>query len=75
VQALGCHVAWIGPVEGPTASAWLPIADVGEQLAPIVEAVPGQLLAGHLAALAGVDGDNFRSDDDAFREARERYGL
>ena len=75
MQAIGCHVAWMSPVEGPSGSAWLPLADVGEQLAPIVEAVPTQLLAGHLAALADVDGDNFRSDDDAFRLARERFGL
>ena len=74
-QLLGCHVAWIAPVEGPEASAWLPVTDIGEQLAPLVEIVPAQLLAGHLAALADVDGDNFRLDHPGMAEGRDRFGL
>ena len=62
----GAAVAWASPVEGPEGATWLPLPDVGEALAPIVEVVPAQLLAGHLAALEDVDGDSFRLDDDAF---------
>ena len=36
--------------------------EVHEQLAVIIEAIPAQILAGHLAALAGVNGDSFRMD-------------
>jgi glucosamine--fructose-6-phosphate aminotransferase (isomerizing) len=74
-QLLGTHVAWVSSVEGPEGSAWLPVTDVGEQLAPLVEIVPGQLLAGHLAALADVDGDNFRLDHPGMAEGRDRFGL
>jgi len=75
VQRLGCPLAWVSPAEAPDGAAWLRIADVGEWLAPIVEVVPAQLLAGHLAALADVDGDSFRMDDPEFRAAREGLEL
>ncbi len=75
VRTLGCAAAWVAPVAAPAGTEWLRIADVGEWLAPIVEAVPGQLLAGHLAALAGVDADNFRADDPVFRQARTALEL
>ena len=50
----GCAVAWVAPVEGPEGSTWLKVADVGESLAPVVEVIPAQLLAGQLAALEDV---------------------
>lgn len=65
----GCAVAWVAPVAGPEGVAWLQVADVGESLAPLVEVIPAQLLAGHLAALEDVDGDSFRLDDEAFAAA------
>lgn len=65
----GCAVAWVAPVPGPEGVTWLQVADVGESLAPLVEVVPAQLLAGQLAALEDVDGDSFRMDDDAFAAA------
>ncbi|MPZ97877.1 MAG: hypothetical protein GEU80_00845 [Dehalococcoidia bacterium] len=74
-RTLGCDVAWIAPIDGPAGASTLRVADVGEWLAPIVEVVPAQLLAGHLAALAGVDGDNFRMDEPAFQRAREALEL
>ena len=45
------------------------MTEVHEQLAVIIEAIPAQILAGHLAALAGVNADSFRTwselrDDD-----------
>ncbi len=70
---VGLPVAWVAPVEGPAGTTWLKVADVGEQLAPIVEIIPGQWLAAHLAALQDVDADNFRRDE--FEQAYERYGL
>jgi glucosamine--fructose-6-phosphate aminotransferase (isomerizing) len=70
---VGLPVAWVSPVEGPPGAAWLKVADVGEQLAPIVEIIPGQWLAAHLAALQDVDADNFRRDE--FGAAYDRYGL
>jgi glucosamine--fructose-6-phosphate aminotransferase (isomerizing) len=75
VQRLGCDVAWVSPVAAPEGAHWLRVPDVGEGLAPIVEVVPAQLLAGHLAALADVDGDSFRMDDPAFKAAREALDL
>lgn len=65
----GCAVAWVAPVPGPEGVTWLKVADVGESLAPLVEVIPAQLLAGQLAALEDVDGDSFRMDDDAFATA------
>ena len=43
-------------------SPLLQVPEVHEQLAVIIEAIPAQILAGHLAALAGVNGDSFRMD-------------
>ncbi len=74
-QRLGCDVAWVAPVAAPEGARWLRVPDVGEWLAPLVEVVPAQLLAGHLAALADVDGDAFRMDDPAFKAAREALEL
>lgn len=70
---VGLPVAWVSPVQGPPGATWLEVADVGEQLAPIVEIIPGQWLAAHLAALQDVDADNFRRDE--FGTAYEKYGL
>ncbi len=75
VRTLGCEVAWISPVEAPDAAYRLAVPDVGEALAPIVEIVPAQLLAGHFAAIEGVDADNFRHDDLAFGAARAAINL
>lgn len=75
VRTLGCEVAWISPMEAPDATHRLAIPDVGEALSPIVEIVPAQLLAGHLAAIEGVDADNFRRDDPAFGAARAAIRL
>ena len=63
--AVAPAVVWVGP-EGsaPEGTTHLQIPHVHEQLAVIVEAIPGQMLAGHLAGLEGVDGDSFRMDDD-----------
>jgi glucosamine--fructose-6-phosphate aminotransferase (isomerizing) len=65
----GCDVAWVAPVAGPEGCTWLRVADVGEALAPLVEVIPAQLLAGHLAALEDVDGDSFRLDDEGWAAA------
>ena len=75
VRTLGCEVAWVAPVEAPEGTMHLRVPDVGEALAPIVEIVPAQLLAGHLAAIEGVDADNFRRDDPAFGAARAAIDL
>ena len=63
---------WVGPTGSCPAMPvdagkilHLPVADgVHEQLSPIVEAVVAQMLAGHLAAQGGVNGDSFRMDRD-----------
>eukprot|EP00746_Dinoflagellata_sp_MGD_P081966 gnl/MRDRNA2_/MRDRNA2_325613_c0_seq1.p1 gnl/MRDRNA2_/MRDRNA2_325613_c0~~gnl/MRDRNA2_/MRDRNA2_325613_c0_seq1.p1 ORF type:complete len:230 (+),score=35.28 gnl/MRDRNA2_/MRDRNA2_325613_c0_seq1:36-692(+) len=61
-------VVWIGPPGScPEAEGITHLevaADVPEQLAVILEAIPVQMLAGHLASLAGVNGDSFRMDSD-----------
>ncbi len=75
VQALGCDAAWVAPLEAPEEAEWLRVEDVGELLAPLVEVVPAQLLAGHLAALADVDGDSFRTDEPEFGAARKAIEL
>lgn len=72
---VGAPVAWLAPGPGPQGSVHIPVPAVHEQLAPIVEIVPGQWLAAHLAALENVDADNFRRDDPAFLEAYGRYKL
>jgi glucosamine--fructose-6-phosphate aminotransferase (isomerizing) len=69
----GLPTAWVAPVEGPSGSTWLKVADVGEQLAPIVEIIPGQWLAAYLAALNDVNADNFRMDE--FGEFYKKYSL
>jgi fructoselysine-6-P-deglycase FrlB-like protein len=75
VRTLGCEVAWASPLPPPEGAYALPLPDTGEALAPVVEAVPAQLLAGHLAAIAGVDADNFRRDEPAFGAARAAIML
>lgn len=75
VRTLGCEVAWVSPVDAPDRVTHLALPDVGEALSPIVEIVPVQLLAGHLAAIEGVDADNFRRDDPAFGAARAAITL
>lgn len=72
---IGLPVAWISPEAAPEGAVAIPVPDVGEWLAPIVQAVPGQLLAAHLAALQDVDADSFRLDDPPFKRAFERYDL
>ncbi len=72
---VGARVAWISPESAPDGAVELNVPDVGEWLAPIVQAVPGQLLAAHLAARHGVDADSFRLDDPPFKRAFERYDL
>lgn len=74
-RTLGCEAAWVSAVEAPSGVPQLRVPDVGEALAPIVEVVPAQLLAGHLAAIAGLDADNFRRDDPAFGAARAAIDL
>lgn len=56
VRGLGCQGVWVSPEPAPDGALHLPLLDVGEALAPIVDLVPAQLLAGHLAAIAGVEG-------------------
>ena len=72
---VGMPVAWVGATEGPSGTQPLLVPDVGEQLAPIVELIPAQLLAAHLAARRGVDADDFRLGEAAFKQAFERYDL
>ena len=72
---IGAPVGWIAPVEGPAGATWIKVPDVGEQLAPIVEIIPAQWLAVHLAAFEDVDADSFRLDDPPFGEAFKRYTL
>ena len=72
---VGMPVAWVAATEGPAGTRPLIVPDVGEQLAPIVEVVPAQLLAAHLAARRGVDADDFRLGEAAFKRASERYDL
>jgi glucosamine--fructose-6-phosphate aminotransferase (isomerizing) len=72
---IGAPVAWVAPVDGPEGVTILNVHDIGERLAPIVQAIPGQLLAAHLAAQRDVDCDSFRKDDAAFKAAYERYAL
>ena len=72
---VGAPVAWVAPVDGPEGVTALKVHDVGERLAPIVQAIPGQLLAAHLAAARDVDCDSFRRDEPAFKVAYERYAL
>ncbi|MDX1489472.1 MAG: SIS domain-containing protein, partial [Acidiferrobacterales bacterium] len=72
---IGAPVAWVAPVDGPKDVTMLNVRDVGERLAPIVQAIPGQLLAAYLAAQRDVDCDSFRRDEPAFEAAYERYLL
>jgi glutamine---fructose-6-phosphate transaminase (isomerizing) len=72
---IGAPVAWVAPLEGPDGVSALSVRDVGERLAPIVQAIPGQLLAAYLAAARDMDCDSFRRDDPVFKRAYERYAL
>lgn len=72
---VGAPVAWVAPLDGPEGATVLSVPELGERLAPIVQAVPAQLLAAHLAAARDIDCDSFRRDDPAFKRAYERYVL
>ncbi len=50
-RGLGCEGAWVSAEAPPRGTLHLVVPDVGEALAPIVQIVPAQLLAGHLATV------------------------
>jgi glucosamine 6-phosphate synthetase-like amidotransferase/phosphosugar isomerase protein len=72
---VGAPCAWISPEAGPDGAVHIELPQVSEPLAPILEVVPGQLLAACLAAERDVDADNFRLDDQPFKRAFDRYSL
>ncbi len=60
LKARGGHIIGIGPVEDPVFDAWLPTPDVGDA-APLVQALPAQMLGYHAALLRGNDPDKPRN--------------
>lgn len=72
---VGTEVAWISALSAPDDAEAVPVPDLGEWLAPVVEVVPGQLLAACLAAERDVDCDSFRDDDPRFHRAYDRFSL
>jgi glucosamine--fructose-6-phosphate aminotransferase (isomerizing) len=60
LKARGGHIIGIGPECDPVFDAWLPTPDVGNA-APLVQALPAQMLGYHAALLRGNDPDKPRN--------------
>jgi glucosamine--fructose-6-phosphate aminotransferase (isomerizing) len=60
LKARGGHIIGIGPADDPVFDAWLPTPDVGDA-APLVQALPAQMLGYHAALLRGNDPDKPRN--------------
>ena len=60
LKARGGHIIGIGPIEDPVFDSWLPTPDVGDA-APLVQALPAQMLGYHAALLRGNDPDKPRN--------------
>lgn len=60
LKARGGHIIGVGPVDDPVFDAWLSTPDVGDA-APIVQALPAQMLGYHAALLRGNDPDKPRN--------------
>jgi glucosamine--fructose-6-phosphate aminotransferase (isomerizing) len=60
LKSRGGHIIGIGPECDPVFDAWLPTPDVGEA-APLVQALPAQMLGYHAALLRGNDPDKPRN--------------
>ncbi len=60
LHARGGHIIGIGPEADPVFDDWLPTPDVGDA-APLVQALPAQMLGYHAALLRGNDPDKPRN--------------
>lgn len=60
LKSRGGHIIGIGPECDPTFDVWLPTPDVGDA-APLVQALPAQMLGYHAALLRGNDPDKPRN--------------
>ncbi len=60
LKARGGHIIGIGPANDPAFDDWLPTPDVGDA-APLVQALPAQMLGYHAALLRGNDPDKPRN--------------
>lgn len=60
LKARGGHIIGIGPANDPVFDDWLPTPDVGDA-APLVQALPAQMLGYHVALLRGNDPDKPRN--------------
>jgi glucosamine--fructose-6-phosphate aminotransferase (isomerizing) len=60
LKARGGHIIGIGPKRDPVFDAWLPTPDVGDA-APLVQALPAQMIGYHAALLRGNDPDKPRN--------------
>ena len=60
LKARGGHIIGIGPKRDPIFDAWLPTPDVGDA-APLVQALPAQMIGYHAALLRGNDPDKPRN--------------
>ncbi len=69
--ALGLPVLWIGAGACPAGVRTLALPEHSPWLSPLLEAIPAQLLAAHLAAQRGVDADALGMDEPGFERAFE----
>jgi glucosamine--fructose-6-phosphate aminotransferase (isomerizing) len=60
LKARGGHIIGVGPAHDPVFDDWLPTPDVGDA-APLVQALPAQMLGYHAALLRGNDPDKPRN--------------
>lgn len=83
---IGSRVWLIGDPPAPEASAWFDgdawsrfslgeIADLPEELTPLLTALPVQLLAEFLAAARGTNADSFRADQEAYKQTAARFRI
>ena len=83
LREVGIHILLLGAIPPDEVSLFTQeywthvelLADVAEELTPLVTVVPLQLLADFLAGARGVNADSFRRDQEAYQKAGAAFRL
>ncbi len=73
--SVGAHVWHVGDAPAPTGAIPFALPEVPEILSPLVAVVPMQMLALEMAKVRGTNPDDFRWDDDRYKQAFARLSL
>jgi glutamine---fructose-6-phosphate transaminase (isomerizing) len=75
VAGIGAPMWLIGPESAPEGCSAFPLAELPEEISPLLAVVPMQMLAFEMATLRGTNPDAFRWDDPRYKQAFARLTL